>query len=170
MLNHSVFQREVCRISATLYTKSSHITNTLHYKYSILEIDPKPTQSCQDRQAQEASWRSWKRRWSASPQDQLRQVPSRILRKGEFSRYFRNYIPDCTVLIRCADLHRTFFNRNVQVGMRNFHVHPNNSNLYQPGVNLDKLWSLVSEQVLFPKIPTASITCCSFRLGSSMPE
>ena len=32
--------------------------------------------------------------------------------------------------------------------MRNFHVHPNNSNLYQPGVNLDKLWSLVSEQVL----------------------
>ena len=31
--------------------------------------------------------------------------------------------------------------------MRNFHVHPNNSNLYQPGVNLDKLWSLVSEQV-----------------------
>ena len=35
----------------------------------------------------------------------------------------------------------------VKVGMRNFHVHPNNSNLYQPGVNLDKLWSLVSEQV-----------------------
>merc|ERR1712024_289639 len=33
-----------------------------------------------------------------------------------------------------------------KVGMRNFHVHPNNSNLYQPGVNLDKLWSLVSEQ------------------------
>merc|ERR1711953_755800 len=24
--------------------------------------------------------------------------------------------------------------------------HPNNSNLHQPGVNLDKLWSLVSEQ------------------------
>ena len=39
----------------------------------------------------------------------------------------------------------------MQVGMRNFHVHPNNSNLYQPGVNLDKLWSLVSEQVLFQK-------------------
>ena len=36
-----------------------------------------------------------------------------------------------------------------KVGMRNFHVHPNNSNLYQPGVNLDKLWSLVSEQVYF---------------------
>ena len=35
----------------------------------------------------------------------------------------------------------------LQVGMRNFHVHPNNSNLHQPGVNLDKLWSLVSEQV-----------------------
>merc|ERR1712040_11676 len=33
-----------------------------------------------------------------------------------------------------------------KVGMRNFHVHPNNSNLYQPGVNLDKLWTLVSEQ------------------------
>ena len=33
-----------------------------------------------------------------------------------------------------------------KVGMRNFHVHPNNSNLYQPGINLDKLWSLVSEQ------------------------
>ena len=35
--------------------------------------------------------------------------------------------------------------------MRNFHVHPNNSNLYQPGVNLDKLWSLVSEQVGYDK-------------------
>jgi large subunit ribosomal protein L27Ae len=33
-----------------------------------------------------------------------------------------------------------------KVGMRNFHAHPNNSNLYQPGINLDKLWSLVSEQ------------------------
>ena len=33
-----------------------------------------------------------------------------------------------------------------KVGMRNFHVHPNNSNLYQPGINLDKLWTLVSEQ------------------------
>ena len=33
-----------------------------------------------------------------------------------------------------------------KVGMRNFHVHPNNSNLVQPGINLDKLWSLVSEQ------------------------
>ena len=31
--------------------------------------------------------------------------------------------------------------------MRNFHVHPNNANLCQPGINLDKLWSLVSEQV-----------------------
>jgi hypothetical protein len=31
--------------------------------------------------------------------------------------------------------------------MRNFHVHANNANLYQPGINLDKLWSLVSEQV-----------------------
>ena len=39
----------------------------------------------------------------------------------------------------------------LQVGMRNFHVHPNNSNLHQPGVNLDKLWSLVSEQVVFQK-------------------
>jgi large subunit ribosomal protein L27Ae len=34
-----------------------------------------------------------------------------------------------------------------KVGMRNFHVHPNNANLCQPGINLDKLWSLVSEQV-----------------------
>merc|ERR1712147_326762 len=33
-----------------------------------------------------------------------------------------------------------------KVGMRNFHVHANNANLYQPGINLDKLWSLVSEQ------------------------
>ena len=33
-----------------------------------------------------------------------------------------------------------------KVGMRNFHVHPNNEKLYQPGINLDKLWSLVSEQ------------------------
>ena len=40
----------------------------------------------------------------------------------------------------------------LQVGMRNFHVHPNNSNLHQPGVNLDKLWSLVSEQVRSRKI------------------
>ena len=30
--------------------------------------------------------------------------------------------------------------------MRNFHVHPNNPNQYCPGINLDKLWSLVSEQ------------------------
>merc|ERR1711862_932996 len=33
-----------------------------------------------------------------------------------------------------------------KVGMRNFHVHPNNPNQYCPGTNLDKLWSLVSEQ------------------------
>merc|ERR1711964_797301 len=33
-----------------------------------------------------------------------------------------------------------------KVGMRNFHVHPNNANLYQPGINIDKLWSLVSGQ------------------------
>ena len=30
--------------------------------------------------------------------------------------------------------------------MRNFHAHPNVPNAYQPAVNLDKLWSLVSEQ------------------------
>jgi len=30
--------------------------------------------------------------------------------------------------------------------MRNFHKHANTSNFYQPAVNLDKLWSLVSEQ------------------------
>ena len=33
--------------------------------------------------------------------------------------------------------------------MRNFHVHANNANLYQPGINLDKLWSLVSEQTRY---------------------
>merc|ERR1711997_1165215 len=33
-----------------------------------------------------------------------------------------------------------------KVGMRNFHVHPNRPNNYCPAVNLDKLWSLVSEQ------------------------
>merc|ERR1711872_116537 len=33
-----------------------------------------------------------------------------------------------------------------KVGMRNFHVHPNQPNNYCPAVNLDKLWSLVSEQ------------------------
>lgn len=33
-----------------------------------------------------------------------------------------------------------------KVGMRNFHVHPNLSNNYCPAINLDKLWSLVSEQ------------------------
>eukprot|EP00095_Tigriopus_kingsejongensis_P007886 snap_masked-scaffold127_size327531-processed-gene-2.17 protein:Tk07886 transcript:snap_masked-scaffold127_size327531-processed-gene-2.17-mRNA-1 annotation:"60s ribosomal protein l27a" len=33
-----------------------------------------------------------------------------------------------------------------KVGMRNFHVHANQPNQYCPGVNLDKLWSLVSEQ------------------------
>merc|ERR1719320_1239503 len=32
------------------------------------------------------------------------------------------------------------------ITLRNFHVHPNNANLYQPGINIDKLWSLVSEQ------------------------
>ena len=36
-----------------------------------------------------------------------------------------------------------------KVGMRNFHVHPNNANLYQPGINIDKLWSLVSEQTRY---------------------
>ena len=30
--------------------------------------------------------------------------------------------------------------------MRNFHVHPNNAISYCPSVNVDKLWSLVSEQ------------------------
>ena len=30
--------------------------------------------------------------------------------------------------------------------MRNFHVHPNVSTQYQPAVNLDRLWTLVSEQ------------------------
>ena len=50
----------------------------------------------------------------------------------------------CFVVVNfLAWLYFSFF----QVGMRNFHVHPNNSNLHQPGVNLDKLWSLVSEQV-----------------------
>merc|ERR1712079_97535 len=33
-----------------------------------------------------------------------------------------------------------------RVGMRNFHVHPNISIHCMPAVNLDKLWSLVSEQ------------------------
>merc|ERR1712179_279720 len=33
-----------------------------------------------------------------------------------------------------------------KVGMRNFHVHANKPNHYCPSVNLDKLWSLVSEQ------------------------
>lgn len=30
--------------------------------------------------------------------------------------------------------------------MRNFHVHPNQVSHYCPSINLDKLWSLVSEQ------------------------
>merc|ERR1711974_283470 len=33
-----------------------------------------------------------------------------------------------------------------KVGMRNFHVHPNDPIHYCPTINLDKLWSLVSEQ------------------------
>merc|ERR1712051_138169 len=33
-----------------------------------------------------------------------------------------------------------------KVGMRNFHVHANTPNQYCPSINLDKLWSLVSEQ------------------------
>ena len=41
-----------------------------------------------------------------------------------------------------------------KVGMRNFHVHPNNANLCQPGINLDKLWSLVSEQVKISLVDT----------------
>jgi len=50
--------------------------------------------------------------------------------------------------------------------MRNFNVHPNNSNL-KPGVNLNKLWSLVSEQVLgkgvLPKQPViVKASCFSF--------
>jgi large subunit ribosomal protein L27Ae len=38
-----------------------------------------------------------------------------------------------------------FFN-SFQVGMRNFHVHSNQVNQYCPSINLDKIWSLVSEQ------------------------
>merc|ERR1712080_309508 len=33
-----------------------------------------------------------------------------------------------------------------KVGMRNFHVHSNTANNYCPTVNLDKIWSLVTEQ------------------------
>merc|ERR1712117_625858 len=33
-----------------------------------------------------------------------------------------------------------------KVGMRNFHVHANVSTQYCPAVNLDRLWTLVSEQ------------------------
>merc|ERR1712099_48056 len=32
-----------------------------------------------------------------------------------------------------------------KVGMRNFHVHANQLNSYCPSINLDKLWTLVSE-------------------------
>merc|ERR1712029_608865 len=32
-----------------------------------------------------------------------------------------------------------------KVGMRNFHVHSNQLNTYCPSINLDKLWTLVSE-------------------------
>ena len=35
---------------------------------------------------------------------------------------------------------------SLQVGMRNFHVHPNQVNQFCPSINLDKIWSLVSEQ------------------------
>ena len=44
-----------------------------------------------------------------------------------------------------------------KVGMRNFHVHPNNANLYQPGINLDKLWSLVSEQTRSVNITNSTV-------------
>merc|ERR1712156_483615 len=33
-----------------------------------------------------------------------------------------------------------------KVGMRNFHVHANVTNQYCPAINLDKLWTLASEQ------------------------
>merc|ERR1739848_705130 len=33
-----------------------------------------------------------------------------------------------------------------KVGMRNFHLHPNNLNNYCPTINVDKLWSLLSDQ------------------------
>ena len=42
-----------------------------------------------------------------------------------------------------TSIHPGYFGK---VGMRNFHVHPNISNNYCPAINLDKLWSLVSEQ------------------------
>ena len=48
-----------------------------------------------------------------------------------------------------------------KVGMRNFHVHPNVSNNVCPAINLDKLWSLVSEQTRFV-IPLLYINCGSF--------
>ena len=52
-----------------------------------------------------------------------------------------------------------------QVGMRNFHVHPNNANLCQPGINLDKLWSLVSEQVDLVEMFFFAVFLC---LGSAI--
>merc|ERR1712243_257156 len=33
-----------------------------------------------------------------------------------------------------------------KVGMRNFHVHSNKINSYCPSINLDKIWSLCTEQ------------------------
>ena len=49
-----------------------------------------------------------------------------------------------------------------KVGMRNFHVRKNGLNHYCPSVNLDKLWSLVSEQARKradkTKVPVIDVT------------
>merc|ERR1712113_726880 len=42
-----------------------------------------------------------------------------------------------------------------KVGMRNFHVHPNNSNLYQPGINLDKPEQSMLDSPIRPQLLTA---------------
>ena len=53
--------------------------------------------------------------------------------------------------------------------MRNFNVHPNNSNL-KPGVNLNKLWSLVSEQVLTNRMIATSYDQPLLRFFSRVAE
>ena len=82
------------------------------------------------RKAQKTPWRSWSRRWFASPQ------------VHPFFDYFL-----------VADLARQFSRTNFdkyhpgyfgKVGMRQFHL--TNNQYWRPVINVDKLWSLVPEE------------------------
>ena len=104
-------------------------------------------------QAQKASGRPWKCWRTASPQNKLRQVPSWLLWKGvqiynSCSKYaaHKYELAAQTMGLHIRDSNMTLKPHSfVQVGMRHFNVRKNQ--YHCPIVNLDKLWSLVGQEV-----------------------